>query len=112
LVNDNRRFADKASGAKDNRLGPKACLAYLCEGHCLTVWKLDRLVRSLPHLLAIVSKLKGSGIVLHSLTEQMDTTTPHGELLFSTFRTLAQYERAQALEQVWRPPSVEACKQP
>jgi DNA invertase Pin-like site-specific DNA recombinase len=93
-------FTDKASGAKDDRPGLKACLDYLREGDCLTVWKLDRLGRSLPHLLSIVTELKGRGIAFRSLTEQMDTTTPHGELLFSIFGALAQYERALTRERV------------
>jgi len=46
------------------------------------VWKLDRLSRSLPHLLSIVTELKARDVAFRSLTEQMDTTTPHGELLF------------------------------
>ncbi len=72
----------------------KACLVYLKEGDGLVVWKLDRLGRSLPHLLSIVTDLKQRGVAFRSLTEQMDTDTPHGELLFSLFGVLAQYERA------------------
>ena len=64
------------------------------------VWKLDRLGRSLPHLLGIVTDLKARGVAFRSLTEQMDTTTPHGELLFSIFGALAQYERALTRERV------------
>ncbi len=64
------------------------------------VWKLDRLGRSLPHLLAIVTDLKNRGVAFRSLTEQMDTTTPHGELLFGIFGSLAQYERALTREHV------------
>ena len=64
------------------------------------VWKLDRLGRSLPHLLSIVTDLKDRGVAFRSLTEQMDTTTPHGELLFSLFGALAQYERALTRERV------------
>src|SRR3546814_18223626 len=69
-------------------------------GDTLVVWKLDRLGRSLPHLLAIVTGLKERGIAFRSLTEQMDTTTPHGELLFSLFGALAQYERALTRERI------------
>lgn len=64
------------------------------------VWKLDRLGRSLSHLLKIVEDLKGREIAFRSLTEQMDTTTPHGEFLFSVFGALAQYERALIRERV------------
>ena len=72
----------------------------LSSGYTLIVWKLDRLGRSLPHLLAIVTDLKARGIAFRSLTEQMDTNTPHGELLFSLFGALAQYERALTRERV------------
>lgn len=91
---------DKASGARDNRAGLKACLDDLRQGDVLVVWKLDRLGRSLPHLLAIVTDLKKRGVAFRSLTEQMDTTTPHGELLFGIFGSLAQYERALTRERV------------
>ena len=64
------------------------------------VWKLDRLGRSLHHLLTIINHLKERGVAFRSLTEQMDTTTPHGELLFSIFVALAQYERAITQERV------------
>src|SRR3954463_14320509 len=69
-------------------------------GDVLVVWKLDRLGRSLPHLLAIVADLKARGVAFRSLTERMDTTTPQGELLFSIFGALAQYERALPRERV------------
>ena len=91
---------DKASGARDDRPGLKACLNDLRQGDVLVVWKLDRLGRSLPHLLAIVTDLKNRGVAFRSLTEQMDTTTPHGELLFGIFGSLAQYERALTRERV------------
>ena len=98
---DERHFhLDKASGARDDRPGLQACLAYLEAGDVLVVWKLDRLGRSLPHLLAIVADLKARGVAFRSLTERMDTTTPQGELLFSIFGALAQYERALTRERV------------
>ena len=90
-VDHRHLHTDKASGARDDRPGLKACLDYLNAGDTLIVWKLDRLGRSLPHLLTIVTDLKARGIAFRSLTEQMDTTTPHGELLFSLFGALAQY---------------------
>jgi DNA invertase Pin-like site-specific DNA recombinase len=64
------------------------------------VWKLDRLGRSLPHLLDIVAGLREKGVAFRSLTEGMDTATPHGELLFQIFGALAQYERALTRERV------------
>ncbi len=99
-VDSRHLHQDKASGARDDRPGLKACLADLRQGDVLVVWKLDRLRRSLPHLLAIVTDLKRRGIAFRSLTEQMDTTTPHGELLFGIFGALAQYERALTQERV------------
>ncbi len=85
-------FEDKASGARDDRPGLKACLDFLKPGDTLVVWKLDRLGRSLPHLLDIVTSLRDGGVAFRSLTEGMDTNTPHGELLFHIFGALAQYE--------------------
>jgi DNA invertase Pin-like site-specific DNA recombinase len=99
-VDQRHIFEDKASGAKDQRLGLQKALAFLQPGDCLVVWKLDRLGRSLPHLLEIISELHKKGIAFRSLTEQMDTTTPHGELLFNLFGSLAQYERALARERI------------
>ncbi len=99
-VDERHLHADKASGARDDRPGLKACLLDLRSGDCLVVWKLDRLGRSLPNLLSIIADLKKKGVAFRSLTEQMDTTTPHGELLFSVFGALAQYERALTRERV------------
>jgi DNA invertase Pin-like site-specific DNA recombinase len=62
-------FEDKASDAKDNRLGLEKALEYLKSGDCLVVWKLDRLGRSLPHLLKIITKLRENGVSFCSLTE-------------------------------------------
>ena len=64
------------------------------------VWKLDRLGRSLPHLLTTITDLKKRGIAFRSLTEQMDTTTPQGEFLFHVFGALAQFERSLIQERV------------
>lgn len=93
-------FEDKASGARDDRPGLKKCLDYVKTGDTLVVWKLDRLGRSLTHLLSIVEGLRKKGVAFRSLTEGMDTTTPHGELLFHLFGALAQYERALTRERV------------
>jgi DNA invertase Pin-like site-specific DNA recombinase len=67
---------------------------------CRDPWKLDRLGRSLSHLLATVNELKDRGIAFRSLTEQMDTTTPQGEFLFHVFGALAQFERSLTQERV------------
>ncbi len=99
-VDERHLHVDRASGAKDDRPGLKACLAALTAGDTLIVWKLDRLGRSLPHLLMIITDLKGRGVAFRSLTEHMDTQSAQGELLFSIFGALAQYERALIKERV------------
>ena len=99
-VDPRQLFTDQASGARDDRPGLQQALAYVHPGDCLVVWKLDRLGRSLPHLLQIVLTLQTQGVAFRSLTEQMDTTTPHGAFLFSLFGALAQYERALTQERI------------
>ena len=84
-----RIFEDRGlSGAAPRRPALDAALAALGPGDVLVVWKLDRLGRSLPHLLALVERLKGQGAGFRSLTEAMDTTTP-GEVaaLFNIHRS-------------------------
>jgi DNA invertase Pin-like site-specific DNA recombinase len=99
-VDPRHLFTDQASGVRDDRHGLAQALAYVQPGDCLVVWKLDRLGRSLPHLLQIVTTLQAQGVAFRSLTEQMDTTTPQGTFLFSVFGALAQYERALAQERI------------
>ena len=99
-VDERNLFSDRASGAKDDGPGLEKALGFVLPGDCLVVWKLDRLGRSLPHLLKIVAGLREHGVGFRSLTEQMDTTTPNGELFFHIFGALAQYERALARERV------------
>ncbi|HBU29585.1 MAG TPA: resolvase [Thiobacillus sp.] len=93
-------YDDRASGSRDDRPGLAACLKSLRDGDVLIVWKLDRLGRSLSHLLAIVTSLKEKQVAFRSLTENLDTTTPSGEFLFQVFGALAQYERALIQERV------------
>jgi len=99
-VDERHLFEDHASGSREDRAGLAKALAFLRPGDCLVVWKLDRLGRSLPHLLTTVNDLKERGIAFRSLTEQMDTTTPQGELLFHVFGALAQFERSLTQERV------------
>jgi DNA invertase Pin-like site-specific DNA recombinase len=99
-VDERHLFEDRASGSRDDRAGLAKALAFLKPGDCLVVWKLDRLGRSLPHLLATVNSLKERGVAFRSLTEQMDTTTPQGEFLFHVFGALAQFERSLTQERV------------
>jgi DNA invertase Pin-like site-specific DNA recombinase len=93
-------FEDRASGAKDDRPGLAKALDFVQPGDVLVVWKLDRLGRSLSHLLTIVTTLRERQVAFHSLTEGMDTTTSSGEFLFHVFGALAQYERALTHERV------------
>lgn len=93
-------FTDHASGIKDDRKSLQEALNYMKPGDCLVVWKLDRLGRSLPHLLEIIQKLKARNISFKSLTENIDTTTPQGELFFHIFGALAQYERSLICERI------------
>jgi DNA invertase Pin-like site-specific DNA recombinase len=99
-VDERHLFEDRASGSRGDRAGLARALAFIRPGDCLVVWKLDRLGRSLPHLLTTVTDFKTRGIAFRSLTEQMDTTTPQGEFLFQIFGALAQFERALIQERV------------
>ena len=88
-----RIFRDKASGAKTERPGLQEALDFLREGDMLVVWRLDRLGRSLKHLLETVSTLEERGIGFRSLQESIDTTTSGGRLIFHIFGALAEFER-------------------
>jgi DNA invertase Pin-like site-specific DNA recombinase len=84
---------DTASGAKTERPGLQEALDYLREGDSLVVWRLDRLGRSLQHLIETVKQLEERGVGFHSLTESIDTTTSGGRLVFHIFGALAEFER-------------------
>ena len=88
-----RVFEDRASGATTDRPGLAAALGFVREGDILTVWKLDRLGRSLPHLIETVNAMEARGVSFRSLTEAIDTTTPGGKLVFHIFGALGQFER-------------------
>ena len=98
---DNRNlFEDKTSGTKDERDGLNKALEFLQSGDTLVVWKLDRLGRSLAHLIKIINGLKERNIAFVSITEGMDTSTPSGELFFHIFGALAQFERTLIQQRV------------
>jgi DNA invertase Pin-like site-specific DNA recombinase len=88
-----RVFTDKASGVASDRPQLAAALDYLREGDSLVVWRLDRLGRSLKHLLEVVSELDEHGVGFKSLQESIDTTTSTGRLVFHVFGALAEFER-------------------
>ncbi len=89
-----RVFTETASGAQRDRPELRAALDYMRSGDTLVVWKLDRLARSLKQLLHTVEDLAERSIGLRSLTEQLDTTSPGGRLVFHIFGALAEFERA------------------
>tara|TARA_R110001592_G_scaffold259827_2_gene523959 strand:- start:23 stop:625 length:603 start_codon:yes stop_codon:yes gene_type:complete len=86
-------FEDCVSGAKTDRPGLNQALDHLRSGDTLIVWKLDRLGRSMSHLIDTVRDLDQRGIGFRSLTEGIDTTTSGGTLVFHLFGALAQFER-------------------
>lgn len=86
-------FLDKMTGSKAERKGLDEALAYLRPGDTLVVWKLDRAGRSLTHLIELLKGLQERGIEFISLTEQIDTTTPGGKLIFHLMGALAEFER-------------------
>lgn len=89
-----RIFTDKASGATAKRLQLKKCLDSLNAGDVLTVWKLDRLGRSLSDLITLLDDLKARGVVFRSLTESIDTATPTGRAMWQMVGVLAELERS------------------
>jgi DNA invertase Pin-like site-specific DNA recombinase len=86
-------FTDKCSGSKDRREGLVKAMEFLREGDTLVVWKLDRLGRSLSHLVKSINDLKNDGIAFKSLQENIDTTSGVGKLVFHIFASLAEFER-------------------
>jgi len=88
-----RRELDITSRAKADRPGLTQALSYVRSDDVLVVWKLDRLGRSMSHLITKISELEGRSVGLRSLTEQIDTTTPDGRLIFHVFGALGQFER-------------------
>ena len=87
-------FTDKVSGAKSARPGLDRCLQQLKAGDVLVVWRLDRLGRSMRHLIDLVEELRQRGVGFKSLSDGViDTTSASGELIFHIFTALAQFER-------------------
>lgn len=93
-------FIDHASGGKADRKGLEDAMQYCRQGDQLVVWRLDRLGRSLKHLIEVVNSLDARGIGFRSLTESIDTTTLGGRLIFHVFGALAEFERAIIKERV------------
>jgi hypothetical protein len=82
-------FTDKASGASQDRAGLETCFKHLRPGDVLLVWRLDRLGRSVRHLVTLIDRLKELGVGFRSVCDgAIDTTTPSGELIFTSSRPL------------------------
>jgi DNA invertase Pin-like site-specific DNA recombinase len=88
-----RVISDVASGARTDRPGLADALQYVRNGDTLVVWKLDRLGRSLRHLIDVITGLHARGVAFRSLQEAIDTSTPGGKLVFHVFGALAEFER-------------------
>jgi len=91
-------FDDKISGSRAERPGLTKTLEMLREGDTLVVWKLDRLGRSVHHLVDLVGGLNQQGIQFKSLTDALDTTTPSGRFFFHVMASLAEMERELTIE--------------
>src|SRR3954454_5597201 len=86
-------YTDTTSGSVTDRPGLAQALSHLRTGDTLVVWRLDRLGRSLAHLIETVRQLQQRGVGFRSLQEQIDTTTSGGKLVFHVFGALAEFER-------------------
>ncbi len=86
-------FTDTASGAVSERKGLEEALQFVREGDTLVVWRLDRLGRSLKHLIDVIHLLQQRQVGFRSITENIDTTTSGGKLIFHVFGALAEFER-------------------
>lgn len=86
-------FEETASGAQRDRPELSAALNYMRKGDTLVVWKLDRLARSVRQLIETVEGLEARGVGFRSMTENIDTTSPGGKLIFHLFAALAEFER-------------------
>lgn len=88
-----RVFTDQCSGSIDDRSGLKELLNDVQPNQVVVVWKLDRLGRSLKHLIRTVDELQLRSVGFRSLSEAIDTTTSGGKLVFHVFAALAEFER-------------------
>jgi DNA invertase Pin-like site-specific DNA recombinase len=92
-VNSKNLYTDTITGTKQERPGLEAGLSHLRDGDTFVVWRLDRLGRSLKHLIETVTALQQQQIAFKSITENIDTSTATGQLVFHIFGALAEFER-------------------
>ena len=102
-------FEDHASGAKADRDGLRKALEFMREGDTLVVWKLDRLGRSLKHLIDVINRLNDNKMYFKSVQESIDTASSGGKLIFHVFGALAEFERDMIRERTLA--GIEAAKQ-
>lgn len=93
-------YEERASGADITRYNLNACLEGLKEGDTLVVYRLDRLGRSLPHLIEIMEDLGKRGVHFVSITENIDTRTAAGKMMFHIIASFAEFERNLISERV------------
>ncbi len=96
-----RIFTDTAGGAGAERTGLEQALSFARKGDTLVLWKLDRLGRSLRHLVETLAALRERGIGFRSLRESIDTTTSGGKLVFHVFAAQAEFERDLNRQRHW-----------
>jgi DNA invertase Pin-like site-specific DNA recombinase len=95
-------FTDKSSGSKTKRPGLDACINTLSSGDTLVVWRLDRLGRSMSHLIKFIEDLQKNKIAFKSICDGVvDTTSASGELVFNIFSALAQFEKKLIQERTY-----------
>jgi len=93
-------YEEKLSGGRTDRPELNQCLKAMNPNDILVVWKLDRLGRSLQHLIEIVNKLEQESKGFQSLTEHINTTSPTGKLIFHIFASLAEFEKSLIRQRV------------
>ena len=95
---DSHIFTDKITGTKQERPGLNEAVSHLRPGDTFVVWRLDRLARSLTHLIETVNHLASQQIAFRSVTENIDTSSATGQLVFHIFGALAEFERNLIME--------------
>ncbi|WBV60947.1 recombinase family protein [Chryseobacterium camelliae] len=91
-------FVDKVSGVKSHKVQLEELLEYIRKGDTLTVWRLDRIGRNTVGLIQFVNELNEKGIHFKSITENIDTSSTSGKLIFQIFCVLAEHERNVLIE--------------